>query len=34
VATRVPAAEKRRRLEAKRRKSRTKRLRDRPDTEE
>lgn len=34
VATRIPAAEKRRRLEAKRRKSRTKRLRDRPNDDE
>jgi protein subunit release factor A len=34
VATKVPAVEKRRRLEAKRRKSQTKRLRDRPDTED
>ncbi len=34
VATRVPAAEKRRRLDAKRRKSRVKRLRKPPDTDE
>ena len=34
VATKVPKAEKLRRLDAKRRKSRTKRLRDRPDPEE
>ena len=34
VPTKVPAAQKRRRLEAKRRKGKTKRLRDRPDTEE
>jgi len=34
VATKVPPAEKRRRLEAKRRKSRSKRLRDRPEPEE